>query len=264
MPTLTLLTDFGLDDYYVAAVKGVILARAPGTTLVDISHTVPAGDIAAGAFLLGAAVPWFPAGTVHLAVVDPGVGSERRLLVVEMARGFLVGPDNGLFTPFLVETEAPTVRSITRTDLFLEGPGATFQGRDRFAPVAAALLSGVAAASLGPEIDDPVRLAGDAPRREPGRLAGTVMHVDRFGNLVTDLPTSWLPAGVSFRAEVAGHSIGLFATHYAQVPAGEPALLPGSLGTLELALANGDLARFWGIRRGARVIVTWDEGRFGT
>jgi S-adenosylmethionine hydrolase len=192
------------------------------------------------------------------------VGSERRLLVVETARGFLVGPDNGLFTSLLAEAVAPKVRSVTHTELFLDGPGATFQGRDRFAPVAAALLRGDAAASLGPEIDDPVRLAGEAPTREPRRLAGTVMHVDRFGNLVTDLPTSWLPAGVSFRAEVAGRSTGLWATHYAEIPAGEPALLPGSLGTLELALANGDLARVWGMGRGARVIVTWDEGRFGS
>ena len=256
MPTLTLLTDFGLDDYYVAAVKGVILSRAPGTTLVDISHTVPPGDIAAGAFLLRAAVPWFPEGAVHLAVVDPGVGSARRLLVVETARGLLVGPDNGLLTPFF---PGSTVRSVTLTELFLKGPGDTFHGRDRFAPVAAALLSGVAAASLGPEIGDPMRLPVDEPSREPGRLAGTVIHVDRFGNLVTDLPTAWLPAGVSFRAEVAGRSTGVYATHYAQIPAGEPALLPGSLGTLELALANGDLASAWGVGRGTPVVLVWEE-----
>jgi S-adenosylmethionine hydrolase len=255
MPVLTLLTDFGLDDYYVAAVKGVVLSRAPGTTLVDIAHTVPAGDVAAGSFLLRAAAPWFPAGTVHLAVVDPGVGSERRILVAESGGFFFVGPDNGLLTPFL---EGATVRAVERADLYLESSGHTFHGRDRFAPVAAALLEGCGPADLGPEVADPVRLASAEPRREGGRLEGTVIHVDRYGNLVTDLPTAWLPADVPCRAAVGGYVTGIFATHYAAVPAGEPALLPGSLGTLELALPHGDLAHRWRVERGAQVTVSWE------
>lgn len=253
---LTLLTDFGLDDYYVAAVKGVILSRAPTATLVDISHTVPPGDVAAGAFLLGAAVPWFPPGSVHLAVVDPGVGSHRRLLVADSPHGWLVGPDNGLFTPLLSGARA---WSVTRGSLFLEAPGQTFHGRDRFAPIAAYLLNGGDGEELGPEIDDPVLLPQTPPVLERDSLSGSVIHVDRFGNLITNLPEVWVPKDRLIEAEVAGYATTHYATHYADMPEGEPAIVPGSLGTLELSLKNGDLARFWGRGRGARVRVRWKE-----
>lgn len=260
MALLTLLTDFGLDDYYVAAVKGTVLRLAPGAAIVDVAHTVPPGDVAAAAFLLAATVRWFPPATVHLAVVDPGVGSARRLLVAEAAPGaLLVAPDNGLLTPFLDDA---TVRAVDRPDLWLPGPGHTFHGRDRFAPVAAFLLRGGPAAGLGPAIDDPVRLPGEPPRREPGTLRGRVVHVDRFGNLVTDIPTDWLPPGPC-RARVGARSTAHRATHYRELPAGEPGLLPGSLGTLELAIDGGDLARAWGVGRGATVEVEIVAGAGG-
>jgi S-adenosylmethionine hydrolase len=259
MALLTLLTDFGLTDYYVAAVKGTVLRLAPGTQIVDVSHDVPPGDVAAGAFLLAAAVPSFPAGTVHLAVVDPGVGSDRRLLAVETSAGFLVGPDNGLLTPFFADAH---VHSVERTDLFLPGPGQTFHGRDRFAPIAAWLLRGGRIAELGPAIADPVRLAGEPPRRLAGELRGRVVHVDRYGTLVTDLPATWLPAtAAELRAEVGGHTAGRFVAHYQQIPPGEAALLPGSLGTLELSLNGADLSRAWGVARGAEVRITWRGDR---
>ncbi len=252
MGVLTLLTDFGTADYYVAAVKGVVLRLAPGTVIVDIGHEVPPGDVAAGAFLLAASVPWFPAGTVHLAVVDPGVGSGRRILAARLPGGFLVAPDNGLLTPLLGPEAA--VRAVERSDLFLPGPGATFHGRDRFAPVAAWLLRGEPFAALGPEVSDAVRLPGEPPRRDAGLLAGRVLHVDRFGNLVTDIPSDWLPPGPC-RAEVDGHATGRRAGHYAELPPGEAAVLPGSLGTLELAARGADLAALWGVGPGARVRI---------
>jgi S-adenosyl-L-methionine hydrolase (adenosine-forming) len=256
MPLLTLLTDFGLTDYYVAAVKGTVLRLAPGAQLVDVSHQVPAGDVAAGAFLWAAAVPWFPAGTVHLAVVDPGVGSDRRILVADAAAGWLVAPDNGLLTPFL--DAASEVRAVTRTDLFLPGPGQTFHGRDRFAPVAAYLLRGEPAAALGPRIDDPRRLPAAPPRRGPDGLAGRVVHVDTFGNLVTDIPAVWLPAEVATcRAEAGGHAATRRVGHYQELAPGEAGVLAGSLGTLELSANGEDLARRWGVGRGAAVRVVW-------
>lgn len=258
MQLLTLLTDFGTADYYVAAVKGTVLRLAPGTTLVDISHQVPPGDVETAAFLLAAAAPSFPAGTVHLAVVDPGVGSGRRILAVRTPTAWFVAPDNGLLTPVL--DAAVSVRSVERTDLFLAGPGQTFHGRDRFAPVAAWLLRGGGEAGLGPEIADPRRLSAPPPRREPGRISGRVVHVDRYGNLVTNVPTGWLPAA-RCRAKVSGQAGEQFAfhrvSHYAEIPAGEAALLTGSLGTVEMSLNGDDLARRWGVGRGAAVRVLW-------
>ncbi|HSF38397.1 MAG TPA: SAM-dependent chlorinase/fluorinase, partial [Thermoanaerobaculia bacterium] len=222
--------------------------------IVDVSHQVPPGDVETAAFLLAAAAPAFPAGTVHLAVVDPGVGSGRRILLAQTDRALCLAPDNGLLTPFL--EEARKVRSVEREDLFLPGPGRTFHGRDRFAPVAAALLSGRPPEEMGPEIADPRRLPGEPPRREPGRLTGRVVHVDRYGNLVTDIPAGWLPGGLC-RFSVGPRSTTRFATHYAEIPPGEPAALPGSLGTIELSLRGDDLARRWGVARGAPVEVAW-------
>jgi len=266
MPLLTLLTDFGLDDYYVAAVKGTVLRLAPPVQIdqidqivqiVDISHQVPPGDIETAAFLLAAAFPSFPDGTVHLAVVDPGVGSSRRILAARIEKSWLVAPDNGLLTPLLARAES--IRTVERSELFLAGPGQTFHGRDRFAPVAAWLLAGGAGGQrgeLGPEIDDPVRLDIAPPRRERDRLLGRVAHVDRYGNLVTDIPWDWLPASGGCRAEVESHRTDRRVTHYAEIPPGEAAMLPGSLGTVELSLCGANLATRWDVGRGA-VVRIW-------
>lgn len=251
MALCTLLTDWGLRDYYVGAVRGTLLRLAPETTLVDITHDVAAGDVEAAAFVLAAASPAFPRGTVHLAVVDPGVGSSRRILVAEAERQTYVAPDNGLLTPLL---GAAVVRAVERQDLYLPTVGHTFHGRDRFAPVAASLLRGERAAALGPAVDDALRLAMESPTRAPGHLRGTVIHVDRFGNLVTNIPSCWLQGKVR-RARVGGLEARRWASYYAELPPGEPGLLPGSLGTIELALRDANLARTAGVGRGERVSV---------
>jgi len=256
MPLLTLLTDFGAADYYVAAVKGTVLRLAPGTTLVDLSHQVAPGDVDGAAFLLAGAAPAFPAGTVHLAVVDPGVGSGRAIVVLETAEALFVAPDNGLLTPFLDRGRAVRVE---RPDLYLSGPSDTFHGRDRFAPVAAALLRGGPIADLGPALAAPVRLAVTPPRRDGAALLGRVVHVDRFGNLVTDLPSEWLGPG-AVEVDIEGHHTRHRARSYAELPTGEPGIVPGSLGTLELSVANADLARRWGVGRGARVRILLGRG----
>jgi S-adenosylmethionine hydrolase len=253
---LTLLTDFGTTDYYVAAVKGTVLRLAPGATLVDISHGVPPGDVETASFLLAAAAPSFPIRTVHLAVVDPGVGSERRMLAVRTETAWFVAPDNGLLTPVL--DQAVSVRSVERSSLFLPSPGQTFHGRDRFAPVAAWLLRGEPFEALGPEISDPRRLPFSEPQRGPIGLMGRIVHIDQYGNLITDIPTAWLPPGPC-RVEVGGQTVTRRASHYAEIPAGEAALIPGSLGTVELSLNGDNLARYWGILRGAKVDITWNE-----
>jgi hypothetical protein len=254
MPLLTLLTDFGLTDYYVAAVKGTVLRLAPGTVLVDISHDVPSGDVETAAFLLAAAFPSFPAGTVHLAVVDPGVGSARRILAARTATGWLLAPDNGLLNPLLDQAEE--IRSVEKAEVFLPSPGQTFHGRDRFAPTAAWLLRGEPFADLGPVVRDPVRLPIEPPRREPGHVEGRVAHVDRYGNLVTDIPASWLPPGPC-RIEIGIRTTERRVTCYAEIPPGEAAWLSGSLGTIELSLNGENLARHWGVARGTAVRAMW-------
>ena len=254
MPVLTLLTDFGLTDYYVAAVKGTVLRLAPGTVLVDISHEVPSGDVETAAFLLAAAFPSFAAGTVHLAVVDPGVGSERRILAARMESGWLLAPDNGLLTPLLDRVEE--ILSVERTDIFLASPGQTFHGRDRFAPAAAWLLRGEPFADLGPVVDAPVRLPIEPPRRERDHLVGRVAHVDRYGNLVTDIPAAWLPAGPC-RVEIGAHTASRRVNCYAEIPLDEAAFLSGSLGTIELSLNGKSLTQRWGVTRGTAVRINW-------
>ena len=260
---LTLLTDFGLTDYYVAAVKGTVLRLAPGTILVDISHDVPAGDVETASFLLAAAFPSFPAGTVHLAVVDPGVGSERRILAALTDSSCLLAPDNGLLTPMLDRAEE--IRSVERPDLFLNSPGQTFHGRDRFAPVAAALLRGEPFATLGPVVHDPVLLPIPPPRRASDEILGRVAHIDRYGNLVTDIPASWLPAASAghCRVEMGSHAAERRVTCYAEIPPGEAAFLSGSLGTIELSLNGESLSDRWGVTRGTAVRVVWNERSTG-
>jgi S-adenosylmethionine hydrolase len=255
---LTLLTDFGHRDYYVGAVKGTVLRLAPRAVLVDLSHEVPAGDVEAAAELLAGAAPAFPPGTVHLAVVDPGVGSARRMLVAEVAGHRFLAPDNGLLEPFL--DGATGLWHVDREDLFLPSPGATFHGRDRFAPAAAALLRGDHPAALGPPIDDPVRLRRPPPRRERDAvgvttLYGRVTRVDRFGNLVSDLPAAWIGEGAWQGAEVNGRRAERLVRHYAELSPGEPGAMIGSLATLELALRDASLADHWGARRGDPVRV---------
>ena len=251
MPICTLLTDFGLADYYVAAVKGVLLSLAGEVSLIDISHDVQPGDVEAASFLLEAAIPSFPAGTVHLAVVDPGVGSQRRLLVVSYESQLVVSPDNGLVTPLLDDSR---VWSVEREDLYLPAPGATFHGRDRFAPIAAFLLKGGDPAKLGPRISDPAVVPFVAATRESSSLVGSVRHIDSYGNVVTNIPSDWLEGNLD-RVVVGKLVVKRYARYYAEIAVGESAVVPGSLGTLEISKRDGDLATDGAVERGMSVRV---------
>jgi S-adenosylmethionine hydrolase len=253
MGTCTLLTDFGTRDWYVGALKGTLLRLAPATVLVDLTHDLDPGDVHTGALVLAAALPAFPAGTLHLAVVDPGVGSDRRLLAAAVGGQLCVAPDNGLLGSVLAGAE---VHAVDRPDLYLDAPGDTFHGRDRFAPIAAALLSGASLDSLGPRIDDARTLDLRPPAfdREHGRITGQVVHVDRYGNLVTDVPASWLERDF-VRVRVGAVEVRRRATHYAELEPGVLAVLVGSLGTLEVALRDHSAAAVTGVGRGAGVVV---------
>lgn len=255
MRICTLLTDFGLADYYVGAVKGALLRLAPRSTLVDLTHEIPPGDLRRAGFVLAAALPSFPAATVHLAVVDPGVGSARRIVAGRFREHLLVAPDNGLLSPLLPEAR---LVEVIRPDLFERGPGETFHGRDRFAPVAAALLRGTEPEELGRPLRDPVHLPVPVPTRSATSLAGTIVHIDRFGNAITDIPTDWLGAS-RFIARVGTLELRARASHYAELESGEAAVLPGSTGTLELARRDAPLAPTGDLRVGAAVVLEIGE-----
>ncbi|HEX8557165.1 MAG TPA: SAM-dependent chlorinase/fluorinase [Pyrinomonadaceae bacterium] len=268
---VTLLTDFGTADYFVGAMKGALLAANPGATIVDITHETPAYDIEAGAFTLRAAFEAFPAGTVHVAVVDPGVGSERRGVAVEGRGHTFVGPDNGLFGHVYERVRPFRVFHLANESFFRREVSATFHGRDIFAPVAGALSRGVRAEELGPEVEDFVRLASAAPARsaDGATLTGAVIHVDRYGNCVTnitprDLTDEDRRRGARLRA--GGWEVVSFRRFFAEgagAAAGEPFAVWGSAGLLEIAVFRDSAARALGLARGARVEVGFVAGNRG-
>lgn len=252
---ITLTTDFGTRDGYVAAMKGVILGIAPGVHLVDISHEVAPQDIPEAAFLLGGVYRFFPPETVHLVVVDPGVGTERRGLAVRAGGHRFVAPDNGVLTPVLEAEEDAQIISLTNADYWLDDVSHTFHGRDIFAPVAAHLAAGVPIEALGVPIEDPVRLTLPNPQIADGATEGSVLWADHFGNLVTNIPATALTPGEIYRVTVGRLTVtGLFTT-YGQVRAGQPLALIGSHGFIEVAVREGSAAEMAGVGRGAKVRV---------
>lgn len=253
-PTVTLLTDFGLRDGYVAAVKGVLLSRCPEVRLVDVSHEIPPGAIATAAFVLGQAVPYFPAGTVHLAVVDPGVGSVRRAVACEVGTQRFVAPDNGLLSRVL---DGGPLRAfeLREPQLWRDEVSAVFHGRDVFGPVAAHLAAGGALERVGPPLDPAtlVRLEWPEPTPRDREFVARIVHVDRFGNLVTSLRIAGEPARTCV-VEVAGRTIPVRRT-YSDVESGELLALRGSSGLLEIAANGASAAELLGVGPGD--VVTW-------
>ena len=266
IPIITLLTDFGTADYFVAAVKGVILGGNPTANIVDITHDIPPGDIEAAAFTLLAACSSFPSGTIHLAVVDPGVGSARRPIMMRLGEQFYVGPDNGIFS-YVCESKESLGASaelfhLTNAEYFRHPLSATFHGRDVFAPVAAALSTGVEPARLGPAISNIVRLPPLQPTTSrDGSLRARIIHIDRFGNCVTnivqnDLTAKMIAAGATLRLK--GKSVKSFRNYFAEEAAGKGKVFGiwGSAGFLEIAAANASAAKLLKARRGDAVIVS--------
>jgi S-adenosylmethionine hydrolase len=258
---VTLLTDFGTADFFVGALKGALLASHPEARIVDITHEVPPYDVEAGAFTLRAAFETFPAGTVHVAVVDPGVGSARRAIVVEGRGHTFVGPDNGLFGHVYARVQPFRVFQLTNANYFRSEVSQTFHGRDIFAPVAGALSRGVKASEMGPEVFDFVRLPTAAPERAAdGTLVGAVIHIDRFGNLVTNITHEELSEAAfarGARLTIAGREVRSFRRFFAEdvEGIGEPFAVWGSAGLLEVAVYRDSAARVLGVKRGDKVEV---------
>ncbi len=257
MRIITLTTDFGLSDPFVGAMKGVILGINRSVRLVDLTHEIAPQEILEGALALEAAVPFFPPGTIHLAVVDPGVGSARRALGVSAGGHLFVGPDNGLFTFLFAEPEWTAV-SLEASAYRLPEVGRTFHGRDVFAPAAAFLSLDVPLHRFGPQVADPVRIPWPGARREADALVGEVVHADRFGNLVTSIAARNLaPLGpdASLVVEVEGTVIQGLSTAYAERSPGDLGAIVGSSNRLELFLRDGSACARLGAARGARVVV---------
>lgn len=297
-PLITLTTDFGQADGYVGTMKGVILSRAPQTRMIDLSHEIAPQDIAAGAFVLYRAYRYFPPQTIHVAVVDPGVGTARRALLLVTDLGRFVGPDNGLFTYVLREAIAlstgwagvpanvpavwhpdfdvdaalattpreylPAAYMLNNPAYWLEGPGATFQGRDLFAPVAAHLANGVAPADLGQPVplESLTFLPTSASLRSPGVIEGCVIAADHFGNLITNIAAGLLIALgplAALQVTLGPHRLrGVHSTYGAASP-GTPLALINSAGLLEIAIREGHAAHRLGGHVGDAVFCSRAE-----
>jgi len=253
VPRITLLTDFGTRDGYVAAVKGVLAERAPGVLIDDAAHDIPPGDIRSAAWALSRYWQLYPAGTVHLAVVDPGVGSDRRALAARVAGRLFVAPDNGVLSRVLDECPPDLVVSLENPQHLRSGPSCTFHGRDVFAPAAAALALGLPLEELGPPVADPAMLPLPRPDCHGATARGVVVHVDRFGNLITNLPARCVRAAATVR--VAGRSVGPLRRTYADVEPGAPLALIGSAGLLEVSVRDGNAASVLGVGLDAEVEV---------
>lgn len=258
---ITLLSDFGLKDPYVAEMKAVILGQCPDATIVDISHTVDRFDVRMGAFILAAAAGHFPLGTVHVAVVDPGVGTERRAIIVETRHSLFVGPDNGVLMLAALKAGLSHVYAIENCRYMLPRVAVTFHGRDIFAPVAAHLALGAAPSSFGKEIREYTMPKFADAVLEKDAVLGEVVHVDNFGNVVTNVSSSMVKRlGVQekmgLEVEVGQEAVRLkLCPAYGAVAKGKPLIVLGSHDFLEIAVNQGNAAEHFGVKRGDRVRV---------
>lgn len=259
MALITLLTDFGFRDGYVGAMKGVIASLAPDIPVIDICHEIDPRAVRRAGMVWCSAVPYFPSGTVHVAVVDPGVGSRRKILAVKASGSIFLAPDNGLIGYVLGRRQINRVFQVKRKELFLEPLSDTFHGRDIFAPVAARLAMGMALEKVGPALRSYHRegLPGPRRQRKGGALEvrGEVVDFDRFGNATTNLrpPVDERFAGL----EVAGRSFEKISRSYAFVRPGQAVLVLGSLGYLEVAVREGSARTELGLDLGDRVVGRW-------
>ena len=260
-PIVTLTTDFGLNDHFVGALKGVILDIVPDANIVDICHSVQAFDILDGALALAQSYAYFPARTVHLVVVDPGVGSARRPILASSEKYNFVAPDNGVLSLMYAREQRLSVRHITAEHYFVQPTSNTFHGRDIFAPVAAYLAKGVDQEKFGDEISDYVRF--NAPRPKPvdaNTLRGVVLRVDRFGNLITnfmpqDVPALFQETTPPFKIVVGKREVNSLRTNYADGAPGELFAIVGSMGYIEIAANRGSAAQTATAGKGTEVLL---------
>ena len=261
MPIITLLTDFGLKDGNVGVMKGVIWKISPEARIADLSHLIPPQDVREGALILSRSVPYFPSGTIHVAVVDPGVGTTRRPIAVRLGEHFFILPDNGLITLLLEQAEAASdiieIVHLNRPQFWLPQVSHVFHGRDIFAPCAAHLANGGMLNEMGTPIHDPVRLKFPIPTQVEHGLHGEVIHIDHFGNLSTSIRRQHLGEPPSVRVRLGGVEIVGLVQTFGEKPVGELVALYGSTDYLIISMVNGSAAQKLGVNVGDPVEVTW-------
>ena len=257
MSIVTLTTDFGLNDWFVGVMKGVILNTSPSATLVDLTHLIDPGDLRAGAFSLRAAVEYFPKSTIHLAVVDPGVGGERKAIALKSRGQFFVGPDNGLLSWAAPLGTIEAIHAVENSSLRLERTSQTFHGRDVFAPAAAHLARGTPVGELGPALKGIVELPWPLPCHKASSVIGEIVYFDRFGNAVTNISGREIEG---FGDEIRT-SLGVLplAASYGAVAQGNPLLIMGSCDLLEIAIHGGSARAVFGLKMGQQLRLSSDR-----
>ena len=242
------MTDFGEDDFFVASLKGVILKINPSARIVDITHYIPSYNLEAASFILSASFRYFPPQTIFLVVVDPGVGSARKILLAKTKDYYFIAPDNGILTLVLEEEKVDRLRKVTNEKYFLPEQSLTFQGRDRMAPAAAWLSKGISCEEFGPELSSYEKFRAEKPEIKGNEIVGNVLYEDKFGNLITNIPSEWLKrlqektGKGGFVLSVKGHEISSFVQSYSSVKRGELLFLAGSVGTVEIAAGQESAA----------------------
>lgn len=255
MRIITLTTDFGSQDWFVGTMKGVILGINPNSSVVDITHEIPPGDIRAGAFALMASYRYFPKGTVHLAVIDPGVGSERKAIAAQTTNYAFVGPDNGVLSFALAKEKIKGIYRLENERHFLHPVSHTFHGRDIFAPAAAHLSHGLAINKLGPKQEDFVRLPWPEPEISRDSIRGEIIYMDHFGNAITNIGNDCLARVGKPLVFKDGKRLCAIEPFYQSVPRGKTVAVPGSSGYLEIAINGGSAARSLRLNIGTAVSV---------
>jgi len=259
-PIITLTTDYGTNDHLVGTMKGVILKINPDVTIVDISHNVTAYDLLDGALTIGSAYSYFPPKTVHVVVVDPGVGTERRPLLVSAQNQYFIAPDNGVLSVIFEREDNVVVRHANVEHYYLSPLSKTFHGRDVFAPVAAWLTKGWQTPSMGDEINDYKKFSMPKPKEAEGGLRGVVLRVDGFGNLITNFRAEHLAGNASengnFQMQVGAHTVNKLVDTFARGAAGEAIAYVGSSGYIEIGVNKGSAARTLSLGRGAPVVLS--------
>lgn len=247
-PVIALMTDFGEDDFFVASLKGVILKISPSARIMDITHRIPSFNLEAASFVLSVSFRYFPSQTIFLVVVDPGVGSARKVILAKTKDYYFIAPDNGVLTLALEEEKVDKLREVTQDKYFLPGQSRTFEGRDRMAPVAAWLSRGIPCEEFGPELASYEKLCVEKPQIKGNEVIGSVLYEDKFGNLITNIPSEWLSrlqektGKARFVLSVKGHKISSLAQSYSSVEKGELLFLAGSVGTVEIAAGQESAA----------------------